>query len=661
MSRGPKSLFLAFVLLTFPLTGCLGGDSSQGENEQIDAILDDLNETDLPPIPELRGSWTDPIHSSNLSRSNLYDCSTNEGWRTVDANATVDVLRATGQNLYLMETTPVDGPNSECVWGNIDRILEAIDESSSEIQMMTVMADNHNFTQYHEIINKTREKASLHSSLFAITIDDFNQVLAKPVNLGGGDGLTKSQVSQLHDATNSQILNYSSVEFMPYLPAESIPIYFADDALMFGTVGCNGNCSLKDGNMGVSGDFYIYPEDELTLNASFVTPSGFGEKQAKLSFILQESLTARPYTMDIVIEINGLEVGRHSMVDSPGNDASITVMNVTIPELVEGETNDFALRIDTNGSTVTKYSHKLAYLWNFKITTLEGNESNVELINLERNAARGLVQGRPSYQLDAFVASNNSEWNIANSMDGILFKFPSRVQHYDSDVHHRYVEAVCEMAGDKNIPCMEVFWANDQWTGDVIGSRGTPSLNTYIDSASEFVDGIIFWMLDLNLYDRSLGKLSLREPWTSGLQTAVGFASSTSPSPGYYHRWYFSVPSDGNYTIIYNAKTNLDEGHIFHTIEVNGVRVVDSDAAVLWNYKVYPIELENKDSLVVRVELVDGYSGNYYFSEWSILNQEGVEINFSDAHHVSGVGDSTEYMYDLITNWLILWDLIVDE
>ena len=81
----------------------------------------------------------------------------------------------------------------------------------------------------------------------------------------------------------------------------------------------------------------------------------------------------------------------------------------------------------------------------------------------------------------------------------------------------------------------------------------------------------------------------------------------------------------------------------------------------MWNYKVYPIELENKDSLVVRVELVDGYSGNYYFSEWSILNQEGVGINFSDAHHVSGVGDSTEYMYDVITNWLILWDLIVDE
>ncbi len=661
MARGLKSLLLVFLLLTFPLTGCLGGDDSQDESEQTDVISDDLNETNISPIPELRGSWTDPIHSSNMSRSNIFDCSTTEGWRTVDANATVDVLEATGQNLYLMETTPVDGSNSECVWGNIDRILDAIDESSSEIQLMTVMADNHSLTQYYEIINKTREKADLHSSLFATTIDDFHEVLAKPVNLEGGDGLTKSQVSELYNATNSQLLNHSSVEFMPYLPAESIPTYFADDAIMFGTVGCNSNCSLKNGTLGLSGDFYIYPEDELRLNASFVTPSGFGDKQAKLSFILQESLNVRPYTMDLVIEINGLEVGRHSMVDSPGNDASITVMNVSIPDLVEGEINDFGLRIDTNGSTVTKYRHKIAYLWDFKITTLEGSESDVELINLERNATRGVVQGRSLYQLDAFVASNNSEWNIADSMDGILFKFPLRVQHYDSDVHHRYVKAVCEMAEGKNIPCMEVFWANDQWTGDVIGSRGTPSLNVYIDSASEFADGIIFWMLDLNLYDRSLGKLSLREPWTSDLQTAVGFASSTSPTPGYYHRWYFSVPSDGNYTIIYNTKTNLEAGHIFHTIEVNGVRVVDSDAAVLWNYKAYTIELENKDRLIVRVESVDGYSGNYYASEWGISNLEGVEINFSDAHHVSGVGDSTEYMFDVITNRLMLWDLLLDE
>ena len=35
-------------------------------------------------------------------------------------------------------------------------------------------------------------------------------------------------------------------------------------------------------------------------------------------------------------------------------------------------------------------------------------------------------------------------------------------------------------------------------------------------------------------------------------------------------------------------------------------------------------------------------------------------INFSDAYHVSGVSDSTEYMYDVITNWLLLWEFLLD-
>ena len=661
MRRKAKSLLLALIVLLIPLAGCLGGDGTSEETtEQIQEILDELNGTITQPIPELRGSWTDPIHSSNPLRSNSVECESDEGWKSVDADMTVEVLQATGQNLFLMDAAPVVGPTSDCVWDNIDRMLNSIDNSSSSIQTMTVMADHYNLSQYHEIINQTRQKSDSHSGLFGVSVDDFSQALMKPITLSRGSGLTTSQVADLHNSANSPNQNLPAVDFMPYLPAEALPLYYGDDTIMFGTVGCNGECYLANGSLGVDGDFYIYPEDKLTLNATFATPLGFFGDQAELSFILQESLQNMPYTMDIVIEINGLEVGRHSMAGSNGNDASITVINVTSPELVEGEINEFGLRIDTNNTTVTKYLHKIAYLWDFKINAVDGMEYNLKLANIEHNKTRGVVQGRPVYQLDSFVASNNSDWDISNSMDGVLFKFPSRVQHYDSDVHHRYVRAVCEIAHSKDTPCMEVFWANDQWTGDVVGSRGVPNLNSYMDSASEFANGTIFWMLDLNLYDRSLGKLSQRDSWTSGMETAVGFAASTSPTPGYYHRWYFSVPADGNYTIIYNVKTNLDEGHMFHTIGVNGVHVVDSDAALLWNNKDYTFELENKDRLTIDVQLVDGYSGRYYVSEWAIFNQEGIEINFTDAHHVSGANDNTEYMFDQITNRLRLWELLSD-
>ena len=45
---------------------------------------------------------------------------------------------------------------------------------------------------------------------------------------------------------------------MPYIPAEALPVYYADDGIMIGTVGCNSNnCLLTDGTIGV--DEFLLP------------------------------------------------------------------------------------------------------------------------------------------------------------------------------------------------------------------------------------------------------------------------------------------------------------------------------------------------------------------------------------------------------------------
>ena len=191
----------------------------------------------------------------------------------------------------------------------------------------------------------------------------------------------------------------------------------------------------------------------------------------------------------------------------------------------------------------------------------------------------------------------------------------------------------------------------------MIGSRANPHYDTYMESSIDYADGIIFWMLDLNLYDRSLGKLIQRDVKNSNMQTAIGFAAETSPSPGYYHQWSLVIKVPGNYSISFNTETNVPSGTIFHTINVDGVRVYDLDCADTANGGVYTVNLSKNDKLIIKSELINGYSAKYYYSEWNI-SSDVMEIELSDLHHTSGVSSSTEYMYDTIVSYFLEWSSI---
>tara|TARA_B100001109_G_scaffold13593_1_gene10136 strand:- start:2228 stop:2908 length:681 start_codon:yes stop_codon:yes gene_type:complete len=216
------------------------------------------------------------------------------------------------------------------------------------------------------------------------------------------------------------------------------------------------------------------------------------------------------------------------------------------------------------------------------------------------------------------------------------------------------VKSVCDVSYRRGDVCIEVYWGNDQWTNDVIGSRANPGFDAYMESSVAYTHGIIFWMMDLNLHDRTLGKFSLRDIKNSNMQTAIGFAAETSPSPGYYHQWSMVVKVAGNYSISFNTATNLPSDTIFHTISVNGSRIFDLDCANSTNSATYILNLSKTDKLQIKSELVNGYSAKYYYSEWNI-SSDVVELDFFDLHHTTGVSSSTEYMYDVISGYFLYW------
>lgn len=613
-----------------------------------------MNQSLIPLMPDLIGSWTNPIFSSDPNRGNLYNCQDDIGWKSADGNSTVDALTNTSQNLYLYTIKAKVANSSDCEWQNFDRLMSAFHNSTEEITTMTVFRDSLNLTTYLAQINNTKERALDYNNVVGMTVDDFHEALQSPTTLYNDTGLNVSEVAQMRDTAHVTLSNQSPINFMPYIPAEALPVYYADDGIMIGTVGCNSNnCLLTDGTVGVDGDFYLYPEDTLEMNMTFETPPQFENSQANLSFIVQETLMHVPYDMNLVVEINGQHVGVHSMANSQGEESTIFEVKFTTPVLPATGTNHIKFRMDTGTTPVTKYTEKVAYMWDFRLGENGQDGERVELSNLTSTLNRGVVQNRPVYSTDSFIAQTNENWTITHLVDSILFKYPQREGHYDPDLQARFVSSICEIAHELGQTCMEVFWANDQWTGDVVGSLDTPDITPYLDNAARYTDGIIFWALDLNLYDRNLGKYSIRDPWTSGFEIAVGFPATVNPQPNYYHRWQLNVPKTCNYTVEWGIETNVGPGKIVHIVKINGVQVSYYDVDEGDN-SVYLHNLSRNSNLELEVRLVAGYSARAYAGQFNVSDDCGDRLDFGEAAHTTGLSTSTELMYIQFTERMIL-------
>jgi len=657
--RNNIALFLSFLMFSVAFAGCLGGDEASETvdltpyTEQIDesqinqSLLDEYEEI-IEALQgntnQYRGTWGNPILSNYGDKSTIYNCEQGTGWRSIDVVATTEALISTGQNLFLFQQKGDDVDLNSCQWSNTESLLTAFDDIDQNISSMIVMEDDLNFSNYASSINNTKAMANNHSDVLGLTIDDSHQVFRRPHDLEPGTTLSNLDAKTLHEIANNNSTG-PSVGFMPYIPAEAIPVLFAEQALVIGMLGCNSNCTLSNGSLSQNGDFHYYPGDEIILNSTFETPQEFDGQLTNMSFILHDELMIeRPYTMDIVIEINNIEVGRYSMVEQ---SSAISIVNFTTPELIHGQTNTFSLQIDSNGTSITRSVDKLAYLWDFRIGPLGSSLGEIIFLeNISGLTTRSSNGSGSSYSDLAMFATDNSQWKISNYVDSILFKYPLRDVHYSPSTHDRFVFAVCDQAHKLNISCMEVYWANDQWTGDVVGGQGTPSIEPYFDSTATHADGVIFWMLELNLHNRSNGDLSLRQPWDSSYQTAIGFAGGTPASPGWFHSWYVDIPADGNYFIGWYVETNLPNSTLVHHISINGERINQQDSTSANDAAAgYSINVQRGDTVVITAELIYRFSSRMYVAQFTMIGPNNSIIDLSQQHHVSGINTGSELLY----------------
>ena len=99
---------------------------------------------------------------------------------------------------------------------------------------MTVFRDSLNLTTYLAQINNTKERALVYNKDIGITVDDFHEALQSPTTLYNDSGLNVSDVTQMRDTAHVASSNQSPIDFMPYIPAEALPIYYANDGIMMG-------------------------------------------------------------------------------------------------------------------------------------------------------------------------------------------------------------------------------------------------------------------------------------------------------------------------------------------------------------------------------------------------------------------------------------------
>ena len=210
--------------------------------------------------------------------------------------------------------------------------------------------------------------------------------------------------------------------------------------------------------------------------------------------------------------------------------------------------------------------------------------------------------------------------------------------------------STCRDFTSQGQPCIEVFWGNDQRTGDVVGIPGGAPLVPYFHASQDHATGILVWMPALNLFDRSLGILAPRDPITADFQVAAGFPGQTPSIPGWNHSWQAVIPSDGVYQVRLQEHGNILAGVFDHRVWLDDVQVIDEPSDNPSGgvpERSFLVDAQAGQTLTVSVRMNRGVGYGLYLAEYDLRDPLGVSLTLSD--HQSGFSEETEFMYGCYT------------
>ena len=605
-----------------------------------------------------QGSWGTSILSSNPDRANLFSCAADTGWKSVDAVATADALETTHQNLFLSVVSDPAYSAENCRWQNTERLATELAGRDSDIRMMTSFRDDLSYEGYQQAIRGSRTLQASTGNLLGVNIDDAHEAFSAPWRDLNVSRVTPTEAAALQALAHSTTEPGAPVAFMPYFPAEAFPYVLADDGFVLGARACNSDaCPLTDGTEVGGAHFYIFRDDTLEVNATFNPGDVSPDTPHTISLLVTDTIRAddRPYTMDMVFEINGVEVGRYSATDPGHTTRYFDIVELPVDSLLPDADNTLRAWLDSGEDNITQYGRRIIYAWDGRLHHPDGTETRLGLSDITGHIERAPHPSGTEHSLEPLLAGPNTPWNIREYVDGTAFKFASRSDYYDPVLHARVAESICRSFKARDQPCLEVFWANDQWTGDVMGTPGNPSLLEYLHTAQDHTDGIIAWSLQNNMADRSKGSWAARSPWDETYQVAAGLAGETPSVPGWHHGWTVAAAETGIFTAHWDVDRSVGAGIFQITVEVDGEPVVTRDATAESPFSFDFWAMEGSD-IAVRLTQVAGYGFAWMDAQFRLDDPSGTLIDLSDATHTSGVSDATEGMYGCFTTYFTRHD-----
>ena len=606
----------------------------------------------------VQGSWGTVILSSNPDRANLFSCDPETGWKAVDAVATADAMQATNQNIVLTGVPNPEYSTEDCQWQNAERLALELAGRDASISVMTSLRDDLSFEEYQQAIRGTRTVQAASGNVLGVNIDDANEAFSAPWRPLNVSRVTLEEAASLHALANSTTEPGAPVGFMPYFPAEAFPYALADDGFVMGARACNSaTCPLSDGTEVAGAHFYIFQDDLIEVTGRFNPGEVSPDTPHTISMLMVDGLRGGdyPYTFEVVFEVNGTEVGRYSATDPGHSTRYFDVVELEVEGLIPSADNTFRAWIDTGDTNVTQYGRRIIYAWDGRLHHPDGSETRLGLTDLAGNIERAPHPSGTAHSLEPLLAGPNTPWNVREHVDGTAFKFASRSNYYDAELHARVAESICRDFKARDQPCFEVFWANDQWTGDVNGTPGNPSLVEYLRTAQDHTDGIIAWMLQHNMADRSKGPWASRDPWEADYQVAAGLAGETKSIPGWNHAWTVSAPESGEYTLHWDIDKSVGAGIFEKAIRVDDAAVFTEDLTAESD-PLHAFEVSAGAEIAVQLNQIAGYGFAWLAAQFKLVGPSGEPVDLSAGVHTSGVSAATEGLYTCFTTYFTSHD-----
>jgi hypothetical protein len=343
------------------------------------------------------------------------------------------------------------------------------------------------------------------------------------------------------------------------------------------------------------------------------------------------------------------------MVDADEEEQSIQIIELPVVGFEPDVEHTLVMRIDTAGTSATKYTDRVAYVWDGRLKRPDGTEQNLDVVSITGTAERGPYAVERGFTAAAFHAGDNTQWRVRDHVDGTLTKFPLASKSFDEEVHERFIESTCRSFKEAGQPCLEVFWANDQWGMALVGQFGEPSVLPYLHAAQDHSDGIVLWAPTTNLHDTTKGHLSQRQPWDDELHSvAVGFGSYTLPVPGWYHRWTVTAPEDGEYTVHWSeaAAFSVPEERLYRTLSVNGITAHEVGLGTPEAEASFAsFSASAGDTIDVGVDLRSGFGFAYFATQLGLAAPSGDAIDLYSAVHTSGANAGSERSFGCLTRY----------